>query len=71
MPQTTTYKLPHSNLSHQREHVLADADVTPTVAALQKQVTNDFRRSGARTPNSPSFQRLATRERKLVARSAR
>ncbi|HVR27044.1 MAG TPA: hypothetical protein VMU26_27435 [Candidatus Polarisedimenticolia bacterium] len=35
--------------------VLADADVTPAVAALQKQVTNDFRAvwHGRRTHHRP------------------
>jgi len=39
-PRTNSH---HSNLSHHESTVLADADVTPTVAALQKASHNDFR----------------------------
>ena len=45
MPQTSTHvQTPTIQISIINEStVLADADVTPVVAALQKQVTNDFR----------------------------
>jgi hypothetical protein len=44
MPQTTHAQTPTIQISVINEStVLADADVTPVVAALQKQVTNDFR----------------------------
>jgi hypothetical protein len=44
MPQTTHAQTPTIQISIINEStVLADADVTPVVAALQKQVTNDFR----------------------------
>jgi hypothetical protein len=44
MPQTTHAQLPTIQISVINEStVLADADVTPVVAALQKQITNDFR----------------------------
>jgi len=73
MPQTTHVQTPTIQISVINEStVLADADVTPTVAALQKQVTNDFRPVwGTDAELTIVSQRLATRERKLVARSAR
>jgi hypothetical protein len=44
MPQTTHAQTPTIQISVINEStVLADADVVPVVAALQKQVTNDFR----------------------------
>jgi hypothetical protein len=44
MPQTTHVQTPTIQISVINEStVLADADVTPAVAALQKQVTTDFR----------------------------
>jgi hypothetical protein len=44
MPQTTHVQTPTIQISVINEStVLADADITPAVAALQKQVTNDFR----------------------------
>jgi hypothetical protein len=44
MPQTTHAQTPTIQISVINEStVLADADVTPVVAALQKQITNDFR----------------------------
>jgi hypothetical protein len=44
MPQTTHVQTPTIQISVINEStVLADSDVTPAVAALQKQVTNDFR----------------------------
>ena len=44
MPQPTHAETPTIQVSIINEStVLADADVTPAVAALQKQVTNDFR----------------------------
>jgi len=44
MPQTTHVQTPTIQISVINEStVLADADVAPVVAALQKQVTNDFR----------------------------
>ena len=44
MPQPTHVQAPTIRISVINEStVLADADVTPVVAALQKQVTNDFR----------------------------
>jgi len=62
MPQTTHVQTPTIQISVINEStVLADADVTPTVAALQKQVTNDFRPvwgHGRRTHHRS--QRLAT-----------
>ncbi len=44
MPQTTHVQTPTIQISIINEStVLADKDVTPAVAALQKQITNDFR----------------------------
>lgn len=44
MPQTTHAQTPTIQISVINEStVLSDVDVTPAVAALQKQVTNDFR----------------------------
>jgi hypothetical protein len=44
MPQTTHAQTPTIQISVINEStVLADSDVTPVVAVLQKQVTNDFR----------------------------
>src|SRR5580693_3897474 len=57
MPQPTHTQTPTIQFSVINEStVLADADVVPVVAALQKQVTNDFGPvwgTAAQSPSSP------------------
>ena len=73
MPQPTHAQTPTIQISVINEStVLADADVVPVVAALQKQVTNDFRPvwgDRRRTRHCPEGHSAAQWD--LVARHAR